>query len=174
MNNDWTPIEGYGDKYEVSKFGEVRNKNTGRILKQKIERNGYVRVHLSDGKTAKSVLVHRIVATAFIPNPDNLPTVNHIDEDKTNNAVDNLEWCDMSYQNSYGNGAVSRNKAKERSVWQLSMDGEPIKRWESIKEAASALNARPSSIMCVCKGIRRYKSTAGFKFKYAEEVVLHG
>ena len=71
-------------------------------------------------------------------------------------------------------GARARNKAKERPVWQLSMDGEPIHLWSSIKEAAIALGVNPSTVVCVCKGKRRYKSTGGYKFRYSEEVVLHG
>ena len=170
----WRPISGYEGFYEVSDNGEVRNSRTGRILKQKVERNGYVRVHLSKDGTARSLLLHRVVANTFIPNPNGLLTVNHLDEDKTNNRLSNLEWANMSRQNSYGQGARTRNKAKERPVWQLSMDGEPIHLWSSIKEAAIALGVNPSTVVCVCKGKRRYKSTGGYKFRYSEEVVLHG
>ncbi len=170
----WRPISGYEGFYDVSDNGEVRNSRTGRILKQKVERNGYVRVHLSKDGTARSLLLHRVVANTFIPNPNGFLTVNHLDEDKTNNRLSNLEWANMSRQNSYGQGARARNKAKERPVWQLSMDGEPIHLWSSIKEAAIALGVNPSTVVCVCKGKRRYKSTGGYKFRYSEEVVLHG
>ena len=170
----WRPVPGYTGLYEVSEDGRVRNARTKRVLSRKTERNGYVRVHLSKDGCSKSVLLHRVVAAAFVPNPDGLPTVNHIDEDKANNAASNLEWSGMSYQNSYGRGAVNRNKAKERPVWQLSMNGEPIRLWSSIKEAAIALGVNPSTVVCVCKGKRRYKSTGGYKFRYSEEVVLHG
>jgi hypothetical protein len=101
----WRPISGYEGFYEVSDNGEVRNSRTGRILKQKVERNGYVRVHLSKDGTARSLLLHRVVANTFIPNPNGLLTVNHLDEDKTNNRLSNLEWANMSRQNSYGQGA---------------------------------------------------------------------
>jgi hypothetical protein len=102
----WRPISGYEGFYEVSDNGEVRNSRTGRILKQKVERNGYVRVHLSKDGTARSLLLHRVVANTFIPNPNGLLTVNHLDEDKTNNRLSNLEWANMSRQNSYGQGAA--------------------------------------------------------------------
>ena len=92
----WRPISGYEGFYEVSDNGEVRNSRTGRILKQKVERNGYVRVHLSKDGTARSLLLHRVVANTFIPNPNGLLTVNHLDEDKTNNRLSNLEWANMS------------------------------------------------------------------------------
>ena len=87
----WRPISGYEGFYEVSDNGEVRNSRTGRILKQKVERNGYVRVYLSKDGTARSLLLHRVVANTFIPNPNGLLTVNHLDEDKTNNRLSNLE-----------------------------------------------------------------------------------
>lgn len=169
----WKPVIGYEGIYEVSSTGAIRNIKTGHILKAKEERNGYMRVHLSKNGIAKSVLLHRIVAEAFLENPENLPTVNHIDENKQNNNACNLEWCDMSYQNKYGNGACRRNKAKERAVVQLNMNGEYVQTWTSIKSAADALGLRTSSIICVCKGKRRYKSTGGHKFRYLEGVIQH-
>lgn len=167
----WKPVNGYEGIYEVSNFGDIRNVATGRILKQKVERNGYVRVHLSKDGIAKSLLLHRIVAEAFLENPHNFCTINHIDENKQNNSFSNLEWCDMSYQNRYGIGALKRNKAKERAVIQMDMSGKYVKTWGSIKSAADALGLNPSTIVCVCKGKRRYKSTGGHKFRYAEEVM---
>lgn len=170
----WKPIKGYEEIYEVSSAGQVRNVVTGRTIKPKIEKNGYVRVHLSKNGTAKSVLLHRVVATAFLGNPNRFLTVNHKDENKQNNSAHNLEWCDMSYQNRYGNGAIARNKAKERPVIQMDMSGRYIQTWGSIKEAAEALGLNSSTIVCVCKGKRRYKSTGGYKFRYAEGVIQHG
>ena len=80
----WRDIEEYQGIYEVSTNGQVRRKN-GKILKPKIERNGYVRYHLSKNGLSKSLLAHRIVAQAFLPNPNNYKTINHIDENKSNN-----------------------------------------------------------------------------------------
>lgn len=167
----WKPIEGYEDRYAVSNMGQVMNIKSRRILKLKTERNGYVRAHLSKNNKPKSVSVHRLVALAFVPNPNGYPTVNHIDEDKQNNSASNLEWTTMSYQNTYGVGAVNRNRAKERAVYQYTMDGEFIARFDSVKKAAVALGLNPSNIHSVCKGIKRYKSTGGFKFKYETDVI---
>lgn len=111
-------------------------------------------------------MAHRIVAIAFIENPHGHRTVNHINEDKSDNRVENLEWCDMSYQNKYGIGAINRNKFKEKPVLQYTKDGQFLKRFDSVKKAAIQLGLTESSIHCVCKGIRRYKSTGGYVFKY--------
>lgn len=161
----WKPIKGYEGVYEVSDNGDVR-RNNGKILKPKVEKNGYVRFHLSHKGVARSVSAHRIVAEAFIDNPNHHKTVNHKDENKRNNSVSNLEWCDMRYQNTYGVGAIRRNKAKEKPVLQYTKNGEFIKRFDSVKKAAEELGLNESNIHCVCKQIRRYKSTGGYVFKY--------
>lgn len=110
----WVDIKGYEGFYQVSNFGRVRSLPrvivrkgyvsqhfNGKYLKSMIDKCGYLHVNLYKDKL-KTVKVHRLVAEAFIPNPDNLPCVNHKDEDKTNNQVDNLEWCTHAYNNSYG------------------------------------------------------------------------
>lgn len=107
MDEVWKDIEGYEGLYQVSNLGRVRSLNynhTGEIklLKQDISHNGYKRAMLyKDGKM-KRYLVHRLVAMTFISNPDDLPIVNHKDENKTNNNVNNLEWCTYKYNNNYG------------------------------------------------------------------------
>lgn len=108
----WRPIEGYERMYEVSNLGRVRSSDSynrlgrlhlkGRILRPKIEPNGYLRATLFKEGKRKVFMIHRLVAQAFIPNPEGLPQINHIDEDKTNNRVENLEWCDGKYNMNYG------------------------------------------------------------------------
>ena len=112
----WKTIEGFEGFYEVSSLGRVRslprvvkgNHNStqfrkGKILKQKIKKNGYLYVCLAKESVNTYHHIHRLVAKAFIPNPDNLPQINHKDECKTNNVVGNLEWCSQLYNNNYSN-----------------------------------------------------------------------
>lgn len=114
----WKPIANYEGLYEVSNEGNVRSLNyrhTGKVqvLKLSVNRYGYLQVnlHSKEGKQ-KTYKVHRLVAQAFIPNPNNLPEVNHKDENKTNNCVENLEWCDRKYNNNYG----SRNEKMSKTL----------------------------------------------------------
>lgn len=115
MIEEWRPIEGYEGLYEVSNTGQVRSLDMyvksrygnyrlhkGKVLSPAKDTNGYLKVNLCyDGKD-KIIRVHRLVAQAFIPNPDNLLEVNHKDEVKSNNCVENLEWCDRKYNINYG------------------------------------------------------------------------
>jgi hypothetical protein len=109
----WKPIAGYERLYEVSTLGQVRNAK-GLVMKQYLKRDKYTaykKVALwKDGKY-RHLYVHRLVAEAFIPNPDKLPIVNHKDEDGTNNLQNNLEWCDKSYNAKYGNAPKKISKA---------------------------------------------------------------
>ena len=111
MIEEWRPIEGYEGLYEVSSYGRVRSLDKydsmnrflrGRILRLFTDGLGYLRAQLYSNSKRKSFLVHRLVAQAFIPNPDNLPQVNHRDENPSNDNVDNLEWCDGKYNVNYG------------------------------------------------------------------------
>ena len=118
---EWKAIPGYEGLYEVSSEGKVRSLNyrgTGkvRVLKLSVNRYGYLQVHLCKEGKVKNYRVNRLVAQAFIPNPNNLPEVNHIDEIKTNNRVENLEWCDRQYNMSYGTGNERAGKAHRKPV----------------------------------------------------------
>lgn len=110
-DEEWRPVVGYEGYYEVSNLGTVRGidrydckgrRIKGKVLQKKVEHTGYVSTVLTRNGKPKSYKVHRLVAEAFIPNPDNLPQVNHKDEDKSNNTVWNLEWCTEKYNRNYG------------------------------------------------------------------------
>ena len=166
----WKDIDGYEGLYQISNMGRVRSLDrfvnqgkiyrfcTGSIIKPGVSEKGYNRVDLHKNGKTKHCKVHRLVAEAFIPNPDNLPIINHKDECKTNNHVDNLEWCSVSYNNTYGCRI-------EKKVYQYSLDGEFIKEWQSCKEVQRQLGHQPSRISecCNCKT----KTAYGYIWKYA-------
>lgn len=113
------PIKGWEDKYTISSDGKVYSIRTGKFLKPRLSLDGYERVCLCDGPIKREYRVHRLVAEAFIDNPENLPQINHKDFNKLNNYISNLEWC-TNYQNAhysinhnrdgFGNQPYSRNK----------------------------------------------------------------
>lgn len=112
MIEEWKAVPGYEGLYEVSNKGNVRNVRRNTLLR--LQKNqGYIRVWLYKNGIQAGLRVHRLVAQAFIPNPDNLPEVNHIDEDKTNNRVDNLEWCSRKYNVNFGTRNI---RAKETAI----------------------------------------------------------
>ena len=146
----WRPIEGYEGLYEVSNTGQVRSLNRyvkgkgksyrlqkGKMLSPIKNKDGYLQVNLCCNGKNKMFLVHRLSAQAFLPNPDNLPEINHKDEDKTNNIVDNLEWCDRSYNNNYGTrkDKVRESKLKSGYWTGLSKDEYIKKYYEENKES---------------------------------------
>lgn len=119
----WKDIEGYEGLYQVSNMGRVKSLGATnrvgwhlreKILKQTIEPKGYLKVGLRKNNKIQTVRVHRLVANAFLPNPFNLPQVNHKDENKTNNHVENLEWCTNKYNNNYGSKPKKSAEAAKR------------------------------------------------------------
>lgn len=140
MNNNievWKDVQGYEGLYQISNLGRVKSlyKNT-KILMPRLNNRGYQYVMLFKDKKYKHFLVHRLVAQTFIPNPDKLPQVNHIDENKENNCVSNLEWCTNIYNNLY-RGKAKRVGIKEGiCVAQYNLKGELVKVWNSAHEAA--------------------------------------
>lgn len=112
MMEEWRAVPGYEGLYEVSNMGNVRNVRRNKLLR--LQKNqGYIRVWLYKNGIQTGLRVHRLVAQAFLPNPDNLPEVNHLDEDKSNNRVENLEFCDRKYNVNYGTAKI---RAKETAI----------------------------------------------------------
>ena len=114
MREEWKPIDGYEGLYEISSKGRVKSLpkcgRNARILFEGYNKYGYKSVVLCKNGIYKRYLIHRLVATAFIENPKNLPEVNHRDENKENNRVENLEWCDHRYNINYGSKIVRQKK----------------------------------------------------------------
>ena len=149
----WKPVEGY-ENYYVSNFGKVKTPR-GKLLKEHLNYKGYVKVSLSKHNKCKSIALHRIVAKAFIPNPGQLPCINHIDEDKTNNCISNLEWCNNAYNKRYSSAI---------KVIQYDIHGNYIKTWNAIADIERDLNIPTTNISKCCKG--QIKSINGFIFLY--------
>ena len=128
----WREVVGYNGKYLVSNKGRVKNAKSGRILKERITHRGYVKVHLFRVNDDRNVFLHRIVAQAFIPNPQGKPQVNHIDGNKLNNNADNLEWCTNeenvrhSWENGLREGNIRWYESKKKKVVAISIDGSNV------------------------------------------------
>ena len=144
--------------YCINKKGEIKNLKTKRILKFTISHNGYFKTNVMINGKITTIFPHRLVAQAFIPNPNNLPCVNHKDGNKQNNCVDNLEWCSYSenMKHAVKNGLLV-NKGK--SVLQKDLKGNVLARYKSCREASKQFNPKNnSSIWKVCVGqMKTYK-----------------
>lgn len=170
----WKPIDGFEGLYEISNFGQVRN-NKGEILKHGIKRTNctcYKNVRLwKDGKYHNKY-IHRLIAEAFIPNPTNLPFINHKDEDGTNNLIENLEWCTREYNVNYGTARARQAKKvrgkeseKRKVVVQSDLDGNVVAQYPSITLAANEICGSTSAISQVCN--KKRKTYKGFLWEYA-------
>ena len=172
MNNKvWKDIEGYEGLYKISDKGRVKSLKQGKekILKPLCDRLGYLFINLYKNGDMKKCLIHRLVAQAFIPNTNSLPQVNHKDEDKTNNKVENLEWCSAKYNNSFGTriqrvAEKMTNGKTSKPVLQYTKDGKFVKEWKSTHDIERNLGYDHSLISACCRG--KYKSAYGYVWKY--------
>ena len=173
MNIDeiWCPIKGYEGLYEVSDKGRVRSLKSGkeRILKPLRITCGYLQVQLWKNGKQKMYLIHRLVAQAFIPNPDNLPEVNHKDEDKENNSVKNLEWCDRKYNINYGNRNQMVSMKLSKPILQYTKSGVFVREWKSTYDVERNLGYFHNSISYCCNG--KLKSAYGYVWKYKDTLL---
>lgn len=175
MCEEWKDIDGFDGYYQISSFGNVRSvarvvkRGTNykpiadRILKCHINR-GYAYVVLSKSGLTKTLWIHRAVATAFISNPNNYPCVNHKDENKLNNRVDNLEWCTWSHNNSYQDLRKRAAVSKRKPIIQYTKNNVFIREWSYAQEAADALGINKRAIYECCYG--RSKSSGGYVWKW--------
>lgn len=174
MNEVWKDIKGYEGLYQVSNFGRVKSfrgsakygKPDEMILKGRPINSGYLIVTLyAKNRARKNFQIHRLVADAFIPNPDNLSCVNHKDENKINNCADNLEWCTYQYNNNYGTAKVRAIDSKSSTILQKTLDGVVIAKYRSAKIASKLLGYEDYLIYLWCrKGIG-----GGYKWEYCDE-----
>lgn len=180
MDEAWADIDGFEGMYQVSTIGRVRSlprdvamrrggreytmHHKGRVLRQVRSKDGYATVQIFKDSKPHTFKVHRLVATAFISNQDNLPEVNHIDGNKTNNTVENLEWCTKSHnmRHAYENGLISKeNKTFNRKKVRRS-DGVVF---TSLTEAANASGTHVGNVSACCHGKLAHTSGYGFEFE---------
>ena len=159
----WKDIEGYTGLYQVSSWGRVKNSRTGRVLKAGKTKKGYLQLCLCKNGIRKFYSVHRLVAQAFIPNPQNKPEVNHIDEDKENNYFENLEWVTRSENMNHGTVILRASKTKSIPIICVETNIE----YYGIRECARQMGLQQSTIGKVLKG--ELKTTGGYTFKYKGE-----
>ena len=172
MKEIWKDKKDYEGLYQVSNCGRAKSLDRyvkgkghslkfkkGRILKPMKDSNGYLKVRLCNGEKSKTFNLHRLVAETFIPNPNNYKEVNHKDENKTNNVVTNLEWCDRKYNQNYG----TRTEKCSKKVYQYTLDGELVREWISATEAGRN-GFSQSGINNCCLG--KAKTHKGFRWSY--------
>ena len=181
---EWRPIAGYEGIYEVSNMGRIKSLDRvisqtnrygtqtdhvykGKILKESVGNNGYLHIDLhKDGKT-KRVLIHRLVASHFLEKQDGADVINHLDCNKENNSVPNLEWCTQSHNIKYAYEQGTKTPPHMQKVAQYGENGSLIRIWDSIAEASRELGLKASNIGKVCRGQRH--QTGGYKWQYIEQ-----
>lgn len=171
----WKDVKGYEGLYQVSNLGRVRSlarKNLqGHTIKERVLVNapfshGYLVVSLCKNGKKKTALVHRLVAKAFIPNHENLPQINHKDEDKTNNRVENLEWCTILYNNTYNGRNKRIGKKHEKPIYVITESGHRYC-FGSARKACELFGLSSSAVSNCLLGKRKHH--CGFTFKFAEQ-----
>ena len=152
-------IKNYEGLYAVTPEGEVWSYQKKKFLKHRFIKGGYFQVSLHKNRKVKYFYIHRLVAEAYIPNLDNLPQINHKDENKANNCVNNLEWCDAKYNNNYG----THIEKIKKTILQYDLDGNFIREWPSATDVGKEV--RINIVHC----LKGYTKTAyGYIWKYKE------
>lgn len=159
----WRKVKGF-ENYEVSNMGRVRSKR--KILKPFVNGKGYLRVALGQN-TMK--FVHRLVAEAFVENPNGYPIINHKDENKRNNTATNLEWCTSKYNSNYGNAPMKSSEKHRLPVVQVLPNGEHVY-WESLRAVERELGYSHGNISKACRGY--YKKAYGYEWYFGGEGCL--
>lgn len=167
----WKDINGFEGLYQVSNLGDIKRLKTKKIggkggyerkqhILSKCNTKGYLKVDLWKQNKKYCFLVHRLIATAFIPNPNNFPQINHKDEIKDNNSIDNLEWCTDKYNRNYGTAQQRIAESNSKPVTQLTLNGEFVRTYDSRVHAEKETGISSSQISECVTG--RRKTSHGF------------
>lgn len=160
MKEKWKDIPNYEGLYQASNFGRIRNAKK-KILKSYKRKDGYEKINLIKNKKKKTFYVHRIIAKTFLNEQKGKYDINHIDENKSNNSINNLEYCTNDYNNKYGTRGKRISKKLNKAVFQYDLNGNFIKKWKSQKEASKKLHIfNISSVIS-----NRRKSAGGFLWR---------
>lgn len=175
----WKDVPNYENLYKVSTLGKVFSYNKNREIYQ-VDNHGYKNVVLCKDGKKRSFGVHRLVALAFIPNPNNLLYINHKDENRANNIVSNLEWCSADYNNHYGNRTLKQIRSNTgrstKRIGQYTLENILIREWRNAREASENLHINQSTIINACNGSGSTKkgkfyinkTAKGFIWKYID------
>ena len=176
MEEIWKDVVGFEGLYQVSDLGNVRNYEktiwNGRhmpqiILATRVCKTGYVDVHLCSNGKHHAKRLHRLVAQAFLPNENDFPEINHKDEDKTNNSLANLEWCNSHYNVNYGTCIKRRSENHKKQIIQKDLSGNFIKSWNGFITVERELGIWASCVRQCCMG--RNKTAGGYCWEYANQ-----
>lgn len=170
----WKDVPEFEGMYKVSNLGRIKSLRKSQksglkdeyFLKPCLSNNGYYQVTLYGNRTRKKFQVHRLVASCFIPNPENLPQINHKDENPSNNCADNLEWCTAAYNNNYGTASLRGMITKSKMVDQFLPTGQFIARYICSSIAEKFTGVPKELIRECCRG--ETESAHGFIWHYAE------
>lgn len=154
----WKDIKGYENLYLVSTNGDIKSNYSNKIIKPRKDKDGYHIINLYKNKVCKTFKVHRLVAEAFLDNPYNYKEINHINEIKNDNRVENLEWCSRKYNNNY----LNKNKTISKEVYQYDLNGKLINKFKSTLEASRITGVHNISSCCLGK----LKTSGGYIWKY--------
>ena len=172
----WKQVKGYEGIYEVSTLGKIKNSKRNIIKKPYKDKYGYFLIQLWSNNKSLTTGLHRIIAQAFIPNPQNKPQINHKNGIRDDNRIENLEWCTVSENHKHSfrelgrkghsnmKGRKGKLHPKSRPVIQKTLDGKIINKYGSVLEAQRYTHIQESSIRSVCYG--KYKHAGGYLWEY--------
>lgn len=166
IKEEWKDIKNYEGLYKISNLGRVKKINKSNIIicKPSIDTSGYKQIVLTKNEKRKSYKIHRLVAVAFIPNSNNLPQINHKDENKLNNDVSNLEWCTLQYNCNYGSRNYRCTRHRQHRVQQYNKQNNLVGEYPSLKEAEKITKIKYQLISSCCRN--KQKSAGGYIWKY--------